>query len=262
METSTSDKGRQQKKTHFDKDTGTIDRECINFNAEGDKKRGYGKTKEFDDHPLLTPQLAVIVGTCGSGKTILALNVLDEIMNSVNPAKLGKVMVYSGSPQDSALKHIDRDSVDVYSPETAQSLLDDLRSLSLDMENFSDDATDKPFNVLLLDDAGNSKELSPTVAKGSEIGNVFVSHRHLNLFVIVLAQKFKMLNTFLRSNMSRCFIFPSSKSEEDDVLKDLPLPKESLQKTLRAISSKPHQFLHVDVKRRTATRGFSELVLS
>jgi hypothetical protein len=253
-------KGSKPKTVRFDKETGAIFRDFENYGAE--KKRGFGKTKELDEHPLLKGQLSIITGPTGSGKTMLALNLLDEIFQSCNDKKLGKIMFYTGSPQDKAIRSLDEKFVTVYGPENEQSLVDDLRGLQADMRTIDDE--NKPLNILVLDDTGASKLLAPSQVKGSCIGEIFVSHRHLSLHVMVLAQRVKgMLSPFLLANMSHLFLFPGkAKSDADELFRNLPLNKEQLEKCMSLIAIEKYQFLHVNLPLRTATRGFSDMVLS
>lgn len=244
----------------FDKATGAIDREVEVYGEE--KKRGYGKSKKIDDHPLLKPQLSIISGPTGSGKTVLALNLLDEIVKNTAAKRLGKVFFYTGSPQDKALTSLDEDVVTIYSSENEQGLVDDLRRLQSDMRMVSDE--EKPLNVLILDDTGASKLLAPTQVKGSVIGEIFVSHRHLGLHVIVLAQRIKgMISPFLLANMSQLFLFAGkNKEDQRELLKNIPLASEQIEKQLAIISSDPHKFLWVNIPKRSAMLGFNEVVLS
>lgn len=249
-----------KKGVNFDKETGAIDREVKVYGEE--KKRGYGKTAKHDDHPLLKPQLSIITGPTGSGKTVLALNILDEIVSNAAAKRLGKIFFYTGSPQDKAIASLDEDVVSIYSSENEQGLVDDLRRLQGDMRMIDD--TDKPLNVLILDDTGASKLLAPTQVKGSVIGEIFVSHRHLGLHVIVLAQRIKtMISPFLLANMSQLFLFAGkNKADQAELLKNIPLAAEQIEKQLAIISSDSHKFLWINIPKRSAMIGFSDVVLS
>jgi hypothetical protein len=246
----------------FDSETGALSREFVNFNKELDSSRKYGKTKELDDHPLLKPQISVISGPTGSGKTMVALNLLQEIHETVNPKRLGRIMFYTGSISDPLIQKLDPKAVSVYGPEQAQSFLDELRSIRLETRHVAEDQL--PLNVLILDDTGASKLLSPSQVKGSEIGEILVSHRHIGIHVMLLAQRIKgMLSPFVLANMSQLFMFPGkNKSDEDELLRNIPIPREQIQKMLQAIATEDHQFLWVNVAKKTAYRGFSDPILT
>ena len=246
-------------KPRFDSETGAIDRENIPYGVK--KHRGYGRTEAHDKHPFLKPQISLICGPTGSGKTILALNLLDEIFANVNHKRLGKVMFYSGSPQDQALQELDPESVSLYGSEQEQSLIDDLHALESSMRNTKDE--DKPLNILVLDDTGASKLLAPSQVKGSAIGAVFVAHRHLGLHLVILAQRIKgSVSPWILANMSQCFLFSGkSKQDTDALLANIPLVKEQIEKALAIISTEPHQFLKIDLVRRTVTKGFDDVIL-
>ena len=258
--TTTTKKGGGGGGVKFDKETGAINREVKVFGEE--KKRGYGRTVKHDDHPLLKPQLTIITGCTGSGKTVLALNLLEEIVINTASDRLGKILFFTGSPSDKAIASLDEDVVTVYSSENEQGLVDDLRRLQSDMRMIDD--KDKPLNVLILDDTGASKLLAPTQVKGSVIGEIFVSHRHLGLHVMVLAQRVKgMLSPFLLANMSLLFLFAGkNKADQAELLKNIPLASEQIEKNLAIISSDPHKFLYINIPKRSVMLGFNDVVLS
>lgn len=246
----------------FDSETGAISRDFVNYNAELDKARGYGRTVALDDHPLLNPQISIITGPTGSGKTMVALNLLDEIHKSINSKRLGRVMFYTGSITDPLIAKLDPKAVSIYGPEQTQSFLDELRALRLETRHIPE--TDLPLTVLILDDTGASKLLSPSQVKGSEIGEVLVSHRHLGIHVMLLAQRIKgMLSPFVLANMSQLFLFPQkNKADEDELLRNIPIPREQIQKMLQAISTKEHSFLWINLKEKKAYQEFSDPILT
>lgn len=244
----------------FDAETGALSREFDDFLPKK-KRRGYGETPDMDDHPFLRPGISVVIAPTGGGKTTLQLNLLEEILNHVDPDRLGRVMMYTGSPQDDLLKHVNRDLVDVYGPETVESFLNELRDLQTEQIGEHSEQ-DKPFNVLVLDDAGNDRTLTPSQSKGTEIGDVYMRHRHLRMHIIASAQRWMMLPPFLRSNLSHLFLFPGkSKTELNEIFRNIDLPIDQLTKSMQSLSAKPHQFLWVDLPHRTAKIGFNKVVL-
>lgn len=248
-------------KRNFDDQTGAVFRDFKNFNEKSDKGRGYGKTKAYDDHPFIYPSINLIIGKIGSGKSMCMLNILDEITNSVDSKKFNKIIYYSGSPGDKSLENLDEDIVTIYNPETTQSLLDELRTLKMDSMSQTDE--EKKITVLVLDDVSANASLCPTSIKNSEIGDYFVGARHMKLIIYLLVQRVKgVVSPWLLSNLSHMFIFPGcNKKDEEELVKNTGLPTKQLTDLLSSISSKPYNFLHIDLKSKTAGRCFSEIIL-
>lgn len=250
---------------HFDAETGALTREFKNYKRVGKAgvDRGYGKTATLSGHPFLRPQIMLIVAPTGAGKTTLALNIMEEILDNIDEHKLGKVMFYTGSPQDELLRVLNSEDVDIYGPEQTQALITDLRNLRLDtVLGGTPESGRKKLNILVLDDAGNNKDLSPSNAKGSDIGDVLVSHRHIPLAVILLVQKFNLLPTFARANASQVFLFPGKSTKEmSEIFQTLPFPRDRLENVMKLIGSRKHEFLWIDLLNMTAKRGFNQVIL-
>lgn len=258
----------------FDAETGALSRPFKSFRPASDaKRRGYGRTKALDDHPLLHPQIIIIAAPTGGGKTTLALNLVEEVLEHVDQKKLGKVMYYSGSPGDVLLRKLDQDTVDMYGPDKVEALLSDLRTLNMYDEtvkhvpNPAGGAPDdeipehrRPLHVLVLDDAANNKDLMPNNAKGSEIGDIMVSHRHRGLLMILCTQKFNATPTFARANASHIFAFPGSPAENKQVLSGVPMGTAALEQSFKTLARQPHGFLWLNLKRRTGMEGFTKVV--
>lgn len=246
----------------FDKDTGALSREFETFRPKK-KGRQYGKTREMDDHPWLMPMIMLIIAPTGGGKTTLMLNILDEVIKNIDEKKLGKIMLYSGSPQDALLRTLDDESIEMYGPDKTESLIANLRELQLNLLTTGGDKEEsRPLNVLVLDDAANNKDLMPTQSKGTEIGNVLTSHRHIPLLIIILSQKYSMIPVFARSNASHVFIFPGHNEKEmGEIFTNMPFGQVQLKKAMSLIAHKPHSFLWIDHVARTGKLGFDKVVL-
>jgi hypothetical protein len=253
---------KSSSKINFDSETGAVERDIIPFGSSKGSKRGFGKSAAFDDHPFLKPQISLIIGSTGSGKSVLALNILQEIVDAADHKRLGKIMVYSGSGNDPALQSLDDDIVDLYTGEQEITLIDDLTALDGAMKMI--DEIQRPFNVLILDDTGGSKLLAPTNLKGSIIGQTLISHRHLNLHVIILGQRVKgMISPFILANMSQLFLFRSkNKNDLDELIRNVPFPPEPIHKAMASINSRPHDFIRIDLMHRSVFKGMNELILS
>ncbi len=257
----------------YDPETGALARSFVNFMPRAlQHARGYGKTPAHDGHPFLKPGIVSVVAPTGGGKTMVIMNLLSEVLSNVDPGRMNRVMYYTGSPQDDLLQQLNPEVIDVYDPENQESFLAELRDLLLDHMNSSNPTgvaggpgsgeIEKPFNVLVLDDAGNSRLLAPSQTKGTDIGEVMMRHRHLRMLLIASAQRWNMLPPFVRSNASHIFLFPGgSKKENDSIFSTVDLPQEQLQRVMSTLQGREHEFLWIDRSNRSVKRGFSQTVL-
>lgn len=264
----------------FEKEYGTLTREVKSF--DGPKSicldRGYGKTGKLHDHPFLCPQILIISGPTGSGKTTLLMNILEEIFDNIDEAKVGKVLFYTGSPRDQLLEQLDEDDVQLFGPEQTGAFVDELRELQSDTMGFGcasaaemqskqvrssgEKGRKRKLNVVIMDDVANNRDLSPVNAKGTDVGHFLMSHRHIPSIVIMITQKFNMLPTFARANAQHIFLFPGHSEKENKALfATFPLPQEGLIKAMRMVALKHHNFLWIDLKRLVAKEGFSKVLL-
>lgn len=254
----------------YDEDTGALSRPMKQFRGSGEaRRRGFGVTPALDNHPFLHPQIMLIVGSSGKGKSTLAANIVDEIVTNIDRKKLGEVMWYSGSPGDPLLSKFDRSVVDVYGPSDVERLMSDLGDLNIrrkkDKTFYNGGARlpkeKRPLHVLVLDDANNNPDLTPQNAKGSEIGDYSVGHRHHNLVLIENTHKFNMLPTIARANASQIFAFPGSPAENQEVLKMTSLPQNILKRSLQDMARTPYDFLWLNLPQRAAMQNFSKVIV-
>lgn len=247
--------------TVYNPRTGTLTREVETFKSKTEGKIRYGRTRALDDHPALRPQIVLIVGNTGAGKTTAALNWIDEILSQVDLKRLGAVMYYTGSPGDKLLRKLNPEVVRVYGPQQTEHLFSDMRALTAAAEEHTEETL--PLNILVLDDIANSKDLSPRDAKGSEVGNWLVGHRHLGLQIILMSQKFNSLPTFARENRGQVITFPGRLGNDTEtIIKDSPLPQDALSRVVKNMADDEHAFLWINHFKRTAHAGFNKLVLS
>lgn len=242
----------------FSSETGALTRTVKSFKPKA-SQRGYGKHRVLDDHPFLRPQIMLVAGATGVGKTTVVLNILEEIMKHIHRKRLERVIYYTGSPNDPLLQTLDPDVVEIYGPEQSQALVEDLAALRYDRRR---QAETSPLTVVVLDDVGNNRDLSPNNAKGTEIGDILVSHRHLHMLIIFVVQKVTLAPTFVRTNWMHLFFWPGrAEGENKLLLKEIPMPTEGMEKALRAAAGQSKVFLWVDLKNRVVKRNFDQVVL-
>jgi DNA polymerase III delta prime subunit len=266
--TGSEQSSKKKKSKVYDEETGALTRVYRSFTSKFSIDRGYGKSSELHDHPFLHPQILLIVGPTGCGKTTLMLNILEEILENMDDKCLGDVIVYSGSPKDQLLDMLDPAEVDLCGPEQTQTLLDRLEQMQIEGAETSELMTSKrgrkkkKLHLLILDDVGNNRDLCPNNAKGTTIGRTLQSHRHLPMLVVMLTQKWKMLPTFARANCAHLFVFPGqSEVERKELVNHLPFPKEQIENLMRMTASKKHQFMWFDLVHKTAKMGFDRVLL-
>lgn len=246
-----------KKPTGFDPHTQTFARDVVDYSV---KHRGYAQDVKDDDFPFLKPGLTVITGPTGKGKSNTVMNLLDETIARANPKRLGKVMYYTGSPQDPLLKMLDSDTVDIYTPERTQALIDRFRSLQ--RENRFVAEADKKLNLLVLDDAGANETLLPSNFKGSEVGDFYIGHRHNAMHIFLPVQRWKMAPPFFRDNIANLFLFNGhSDPEQNEIFRSFALPAPQLKNIMRTISGDPHKFMWINKHANVASVGFDEVMI-
>jgi len=214
------------------------------------------------EHPLQRDQVSLIVASTGSGKTQLLLNIAEAWSEDAHKGKYDKIFLYTGSPGDAAIKTLDPKHVDVFGPQTQQSFVDTLLAFESDKRSEEKLTGKKPLpSLLILDDAAGDRELMSPNLKGSIVGNLIISHRHLRLSIIITSQKFSYIPTLARANASLFFIFPTKSGPEMKTMaKDLPFSEDVLVKAMQAASATPHQFVYLSVPEKKVFLGFDDCI--
>lgn len=257
----------------FDPETGALSRTYETFQTQKEKKRrGFGATEAEDDHPLLRPHLGMIVGPTGAGKSTLAFNLMDEISKHVHPKKLGDVIYYSGSSGDPLLKKLDPERVAVYGPKEADRFMAHLSDLNIrdprTGEFLNERQPGKPLpeearklHVVMMDDATANTDLTPANAKGHEMGQVALSHRHHSMVMYTMAQRMKMVPVVIRDNHTHLFAFPGSQKENKELLPYMAVQDtKEVDKSLRNMSRRREkgEFLWSNRAAKSVMQGFGD----
>ena len=112
--------------------------------------------------------------------------------------------------------------------------------------------------MVVVDDAASSS-LFPTMMARSPIAQAVQSHRHGDMSFLISSQRYHAHNPWLRANATSASIYPPRGKEETSFIKrEIPIPHSALDRGFAVASANgPHNFIHVDVKNRKATHGFS-----
>jgi hypothetical protein len=262
----------------------------------GDKGKGQrkaeGATPENID-PIGKPQVHLISGATGSGKSVVARNMLESYDEAHKKAR-SKVppayLIYTGAGGDPVWDG-SGDRVKIYSPKEEQEFIDavnlhydramrqksstapppstgatatggedvmkTLAAASAISGGNKDDDKHRPAMVI-IDDAAASG-LIPAQMGRSPIAQALQSHRHADMSFVVSSQRYHNHNPWLRANAASVNIFPPKGAEELNFLKrDLPIPHPSMIRGFQVAAAKgTHSFIHVDMKNRQATHDFS-----
>lgn len=238
------------------------------------------------------PAIHLISGSTGVGKSNVARNVVEAYWQA--HAKAGtdphpEVLVFTGAPGDPVWggrsKH-----VKMFSPQTSGEFVDEVnrrydRAMRAKSELSKDPAGGKAAGVpdletvaalgggraheredqgphrptmVVIDDEGAS-ELFPQQMFRSPLAQPIQSHRHSDMSFVISSQRYHSHNPWLRSNASTVSVFPPKGAEETNFLKrDLPLPADAMRRGFAvAAANGKHNFVHVDMRERHATHGFT-----
>lgn len=213
--------------------------------------------------PLYEPQLIAVVGGTGQGKSNLLIN-LKEAWKKDHP-KYGAIIMYNGSESDSSIQYYKKDST-VYVSTQREKFIQDIVSFEQEVRKDIVEIGDKhrqrykdEFQTLIiLDDIG-----AESFVKSSFFEKLYTTHRHIMTTIVLSVQKYTMLPTVFRTNLNILFIYPSTMSgtEKNQILKDLPFTKTSIEDAVRSISA-PYDFLTFNKTKNSIYKNFSIPIIS
>lgn len=126
-------KKKQEYKQRHDSVTGALieEPEKPPHSASGFER--YLKSDVYKDHPLgYLPQIHAFVASLGGGKSTAIYGVLQELEAIMNPKTKGRTLYYTGSRGDKILEAYNPEEVEIYSPESKESFLSEIRKLLSD----------------------------------------------------------------------------------------------------------------------------------
>lgn len=245
-----------------------------------------------DIDPIGAPSIHLLSGGTGVGKSVTARNMVEAYGEAHKKAKTNPqpdLLLFTGSGGDPVWADLkEGDRVKKYSQNTEQAFIDEvnrrydkaMREKDLPKpKNFGrpkgqetkEDAMravmgtaappgDRPHRptMVVIDDSASSGLLPSMIAR-SPIAQAIQSHRHGDMSFIISSQRYHGHNPWLRANATTATVYPPKGKDEINFLKrEIPIPHASLDRGFAvAQANGPHNFVHIDIKNRKATHGFT-----
>jgi Poxvirus A32 protein len=183
------------------------------------------------------PHITVIVGRKGSGKTVLAVNLLRD--PRAFKKKYHDIIIISPTFRaqfETVWKALDPEGIQVY---------DNLSTRLLEKIHFEQNEDPKP-RLLVLDDIADGLK---TEVDQPVLNMLILNSRHLGLSILVLSQKVTMLSTTLRSQVD-CWICYAACSyiELEALHREMSsLPRKEFFEAFHQATQAPYAFLCVSM---------------
>ena len=184
-----------------------------------------------------------------SGKTTIVLNILLNPEFGYHDKFDGDdIYIISDNKLDNKLKvladykEIPEENIMPYDEEVLESLYNTLEEMFME-EQAEGEVKNR---VILFDDVGYSGSL-----KNKQFGiisKLIANGRHLNLSQIYTSQRFSMISTTVRSNLTGAILFSTSMKEVDMIAEDFNYfdNKKDFIKMFRSVTKGPRDFLVVN----------------
>lgn len=201
------------------------------------------------------PFRVLAVAKSQSGKTNLMVNILSRPEFYKNDFKPEDIYIISPSVKNDAklkklIKFLDIPSSNIfseYSPELLEALYENIK------EEFQEalNNDEKPRHSLIyMDDIAFDSEIK----KSNIMSKLFMNSRHSLISLLFSSQKFSMVSTNVRENVSGMFIFPCSYKQLELINDDInysTLPKKEFIKIFRNNTPKPYNFICINFSNDT-----------
>jgi energy-coupling factor transporter ATP-binding protein EcfA2 len=188
----------------------------------------------------------LIVGHSGSGKSSLLYSLLKKGKNS-NGIYTGYAGVFENilvcSPSMSSFN----DDIFADLDESKKHTVFDESFINF-VDDFTEVNAELGFNTLVvLDDVGSS--LRTNIRMEKAFSSILQKRRQKRLSTIILVQKYKDVQTAVRSNISHCAIFRSVNTlEEESITNELVhLPKDVIKRFYQFVYDARYTFLFIDL---------------
>jgi len=206
----------------------------------------YTKKKDIFDLPF---RLLIVGKSFLSGKSTVILNLLLREKFFKNDFKGENIFIISNNAMDNKMrilkteKDVDAHNFMEFSESNLEAVYEEVEERAL--QSISEGK--KPANSLIvIDDVAFSGGLKEKM--NGTLSRIFCNGRHINLSVIVTAQKHSQLSTTMRANESGAILFSNSMNEVEAMAQDFNYleSKKEFVKLFRVATKKRNSFLVVN----------------
>ena len=180
----------------------------------------YTKKKDIFDLPF---RLLIIGKSFLSGKSTVILNLLLREKFFKNDFKGENIFIISNNAMDNKMrilkteKDVDAHNFMEFSESNLEAVYEEVEERALEAIG---EGKRPPNSLIVIDDVAFSGGLKESERKGT-LSRIFCNGRHINLSIIVTAQKYSQLSTTMRSNCSGAILFSNSMHEVEAMAMDM-----------------------------------------
>ncbi len=200
--------------------------------------------------PNINFKIAIIGASQRSGKTTVILNFLLREKYYKKYFDGEDIFLISNNQLDNKLKilaaekEIPRSNMSQYDEDVLEVIYEDLEEDFLAAEEMKEKPSPK---LMVFDDVAYSGRLKDKTA--GIVSKIAMNGRHAMISSIFTSQKYSLLSTGLRTNLSAAILFSTNNKELELIESDLNFldSKQEFFKLFRRATSKPNSFLVVDL---------------
>lgn len=206
----------------------------------------YTKKKDIFDLPF---RLLIVGKSFLSGKSTVILNLLLREKFFKNDFKGDNIFIVSNNAMDNKMrilkteKDVDAGNFMEFSESNLEAIYEEVEERALESIN---DGGKPPNSLIVIDDVAFSGGLKEKM--NGTLSRIMCNGRHINLSIIVTAQKHTQLSTTMRSNASGAILFSNSMNEVDAMSQDFNYleSKKEFVSLFRKATKKKNSFLVVN----------------
>lgn len=207
----------------------------------------YTKKDDIFDLPF---RLLIIGKSFLSGKSTVILNLLLREKFFKNDFEGDNIFIVSNNAMDNKMrilkkeKDVDAGNFMEFSEPNLEAIYEEVEERALEAIN---EGKKPPNSLIVIDDVAFSGGLKESERKGT-LSRIFCNGRHINLSIIVTAQKYSQLSTTMRSNCSGAILFSNSMHEVEAMSMDMNYleTKREFIKMFRQTTKGKNKFLVVN----------------